>query len=63
MRFYYNERMNLCADENWVIDYLLQTDQIEDWDDGYVGLNDCRQRSFCGWQKCQVSDTIEELFI
>lgn len=59
-RFYYNEEMNLCADRNWVVEYLFMGGMVESREDAENGLD--IYRSFFGWQDCEVSNTIEELF-
>ena len=30
MRFYYNDEINVCAEEPWVIDYLIENGFCED---------------------------------
>lgn len=51
---------NVCADENWLIDYLhvqnpdLTKSEIKN------ELHFCRE--FAGWYECQVSSSISEKF-
>lgn len=56
--FYFNSDSNICATENWVIEYLF-----------YMGVDDSREniknelrskREFFGWYECTVSDDIYE---
>lgn len=56
--FYFNSDSNICATENWVIEYLF-----------YMGVDDSRKniknelrskREFFGWYECTVSDDIYE---
>lgn len=60
MRFYYNAGMNLCVDENWLVEYLVIVGVVENEDEALVGLRSCRE--FHGWFDCEVSNTIEEKF-
>lgn len=59
-KFYFNVDENLCANEDWLIEYLhiqkpdLTEDEIED------ELRSCRE--FEGWFECQVSNSIAEKF-
>lgn len=59
-RFYFNMDENVCADENWLIDYLhvqnpdLTKSEIKN------ELHFCRE--FAGWYECQVSSSISEKF-
>jgi hypothetical protein len=59
MRFYYNIHMNVCAEENWVVDFLVENEDCEDREEALEGLRVCRE--FYGWSDCEVSNTIEEL--
>lgn len=56
VKFYYNISMNLCAEEDWVVWYLLDTDEVENEDEAIDGLR--TRREFCGWFECDVTDTI-----
>lgn len=58
MRFYYNADLNLCAERNWVVTYLLIEELVEDRAEAEIGLDACRE--FEGWFECEVSDTIAE---
>lgn len=60
MRFYYNDDMNLCADRDWVVEYLFMGGMVESRQDAEDGLD--VYRSFFGWYDCDVSDTIIDAF-
>ena len=60
MRFYYNAGMNLCVDENWLVEYLVINEIVENEDEALEGLRSCRE--FHGWFECEVANTIEEKF-
>jgi hypothetical protein len=59
MNFYYNIQMGICAEENWVVDFLVENEDCEDREEALGGLLSCRE--FYGWVDCEVSNTIEEL--
>lgn len=59
MNFYYNTQMGVCAEENWVVDFLVENEDCEDREEALEGLHTCRE--FYGWVDCEVSNTIEEL--
>ena len=59
VRFYYNIHMNICAEENWIVDFLVENEGCEDKEEALEGLRSCRE--FCGWIDCGVSNTIAEL--
>lgn len=58
MKFYYNIHMNICAEENWVADFLVENEECEDREEALEGLRRCRE--FYGWIDCEVSNTIYE---
>lgn len=60
MRFYFNDQINVCAEEPWVVDYLIENGFCEDEAEALYSLHTCR--NFEGWFDCEVSPTIEELF-
>lgn len=60
VRFYYNDQINVCAEENWVVDYLIENGFCETEEEAIDNLH--TRRNFEGWFDCEVSDTIEELF-
>ena len=60
MNFYYNMGMSLCADENWVIEYLVINGIVENEDEALIGLHSCRE--FHGWFDCEVSNSIADKF-
>ena len=60
MRFYYNAGMNLCAEENWVVEYLVENDYCANEEEALEGLH--HKRVFYDWFECEVSNTIEEKF-
>lgn len=59
MNFYYNTHINICAEEKWVVDFLVENEECEDKEEALEGLRS--RREFYGWIDCIVSDTIEEL--
>jgi hypothetical protein len=59
MNFYYHLGENLCAEEKWVAEYLVNNGEVETEEEAIVGLHSCRE--FHGWIDCEVSNTIEEL--
>ena len=60
MRFYFNDEINICAEESWVVGYLIENGFCDDVIEALYGLY-TRSR-FCGWFDCEVSPTIDELF-
>ena len=60
MRFYYNADLNTCAEESWVIEYILNNEEEQDWEKVYGGLRSCHE--YYGWFDCEVSDTIADKF-
>lgn len=60
MRFYYNAGMNLCADENWLVEYLVINENVENEDEARRGLRSCRE--FHGWFECEVANSIADGF-
>jgi hypothetical protein len=61
IRFYFNIGLNLCADENWLIEYLRKyEDQFALYSEEEIReeLRTCHE--VCGWYECEVSNTIEE---
>lgn len=58
MRFYHNNNINITAEEDWVADYLYQSAQVDSRDEAIEGLQGIKE--FCGWHRCDVSNTIEE---
>lgn len=59
MNFYYNIQIDVCAEENWVVDYLIENGYCETEEEAIHNLRTCRH--FGGWFDCEVSNTIEEL--
>jgi hypothetical protein len=60
VRFYFNDQINVCAEENWVVGYLIENGYCETKEEA---IDNLRTRSnFEGWFDSEVSDTIEELF-
>lgn len=58
-KFYYNYSLNLCAEEEWVVEYLLINDVLsDDREEILKGLHTCRE--FRGWYECEVSNTIAD---
>lgn len=61
MRFYYNADMNVCAEENWVTEYLWINGMFES---ERKALEELRTKhEVYGWFECEVSNTIEEKFL
>lgn len=58
MRFYHNIGVNLTAEEDWVIEYLIESGQAENRAEAREELQG--KREYCGWFECEVSNTIEE---
>ena len=54
MNFYLNVRLGtLCAEEDWVVWYLLDTGEVETEEEALQGLRTCRE--FCGWADCHCT--------
>lgn len=60
MRFYFNDQINVCAEESWVVDYLVENGFCENEAEALDNLH--TRRNFGGWFDCEVSPTIEGLF-
>lgn len=60
MNFYFNDQIDVCAEEPWVVEYLIENGFCEDEDEALHGLRSCR--NFYGWFDCEVSATIEAFF-
>lgn len=58
MNFYYHLGENICAEENWVAEYLVNNGEVETEEEAIIGLHSCRE--FRGWIDCEVSNTIYE---
>lgn len=61
MRFYFNDQINVCAEEPWVIDYLVENGFCENEAEAIEELH--TRRYFGGWFDCEVSPAIEESFV
>ena len=59
VNFYYNINMNICAEEDWVVGFLVENEDCENKEEALDGLRS--HREFCGWIDCDVSNTIAEL--
>ena len=59
MNFYYNLGTNVCAEEKWIVEYLVINGEVETEEEALEGLRTCWE--FHGWVDCKVSNTIEEL--
>ena len=59
VNFYYNINMNICAEEDWVVGFLVENEDCENKEEAREGLRNCRE--FYGWIDCDVSNTIAEL--
>lgn len=60
MKFYFNDQIDVCAEEPWVVDYLVENGFCEDETEALDSLR--TRRHFGGWFNCEVSPAIEELF-
>lgn len=60
MRFYFNYQIDVCAEEPWVVNYLIENGFCKDETEALDGLHTCR--NFWDWFDCEVSPAIEELF-
>ena len=58
MKFYHNSGVNITAEEDWVIEYLIESGQAENRTEAREELRG--KREYCGWFECEVSNTIEE---
>jgi len=58
MRFYYNISLAICAEEQWVIDYIFNCDEELTKEEIQEELRSRFQ--YEGWFECEVSNTIEE---
>lgn len=58
MKFYHNNNINTTAEESWVVDYLMESGQVDNREEAVENLQGMRE--FCGWYDCEVSNTIEE---
>ena len=58
MKFYHNNNINVTAEESWVVDYLMESGQVESREEAVENLQGMRE--FCGWYECEVSNSIEE---
>ena len=59
VNFYYNINMNICAEEDWIVGFLVENEDCENKEEVLKGLRSCRE--FYGWIDCDVSNTIAEL--
>ena len=59
VNFYYNININICAEEDWVVGFLVENEDCENKEEALEGLHSCRE--FYGWIDCDVSNTIAEL--
>lgn len=56
MNFYFNIDENMCADEQWVANYLSEEHPEYSVEEHIEELHSCRE--WCGWYDCRVCDTI-----
>ena len=59
VNFYYNININICAEEDWVVGFLVENEDCDSKEEALEGLHGCRE--FYGWIDCDVSNTIAEL--
>ena len=60
MRFYFNDQIDVCAEEPWVVNYLIENGFCENEAEALEELH--TRRNFHGWFDCEVSPAIEESF-
>lgn len=60
MDFYYSSELNICAERDWVADYLFIGNMVKSREEAEKGLEACED--FFGWHNCGVSNTIAEFF-
>ena len=60
MNFYFNDQIDVCAEEPWVVEYLIESGLCKDEDEALHGLHSVW--NFHGWFGCEVSATIEAFF-
>ena len=60
MRFYYNNDINICAEEPWVAEYLFLEEAVDSIEEAIEALHS--KREFYGWFECEVSNTIKHNF-
>ena len=61
MRFYFNDQIDVCAEEPWVVGYLVDNGFCENEAEALEELH--TRRNFHGWFDCEVSPAIEESFV
>lgn len=61
MIFYFNDDIGICAEEDWVVDYLYINESFDSKEEVLDELN--TRHEVYGWFQCQVSNTIAEKFI
>lgn len=58
MNFYFNGGLNLCADEETVVEMLLEDGCYDSEEEALDALDTCRE--VWGWFACEVSQKILE---
>ena len=43
VNFYYNINMNICAEEDWVVGFLVENEDCENKEEALEGLRSCRE--------------------
>lgn len=61
MIFYFNNGIGLCAEEDWVVDYLYMDGLFDSREEALDALN--TKNEVYGWFTCEVSNTIAEKFM
>lgn len=61
MIFYFNNGIGLCAEEDWVVDYLYMNGLFDSKEEALEALN--TKNEVYGWFACEVSNTIAEKFM
>lgn len=61
MIFYFNNGLGVCAEEDWVVDYLYMDGLFDSREEALDALN--TKNEVYGWFECEVSNTILEKFM
>ena len=62
MRFYFNADINLCMDEDSLIQELLTYSDYEDWTQLEIRQELHSLHELEGWYECEVCDEIRKFF-
>ena len=56
--FYFNIKLNLCATETWVVDYIYINDNKNNMSKEDIRIALHYNKEFPDWYECNVSDDI-----